>query len=486
MKTFYIVFSLICLLAITVFSKQDIRSEYFIPEAANSVFATNLDHDGFNDIIVGHQTVLGGTNPTLTLLKNVSWGTFEIADTSKVFAGDQINIFAIDVNNDGWSDIITFHNALNHSYIRVYYNIQGTFPNDNYADFDLNSASMFDGITYGDINGDGYMDLAVIGTNDNFWGILYNQGNGTFGSPQYHSIQTPYDIICGDLNGDGRDDIVISGQNTQVYFSYPTGFQSLILDTNAFMQEPQIVDFDLDGKKDILTSEYAWWLHCTITRIFKNLGNNTFQHIPDIVYPYDNGGLHIADFNNDGYPDILYSATGGHTIWYNQGNFQFADSLFVPIPSYGERWVSIATADLDNNGFNDIMTVRYFDTPGAYPALDIRFNDGHGNFLPDPIVGLIKINDKNKVPFKCFPNPFQSNTLITFDIKDKANIELSICNGQGQFVKCLISQKLDKGSYSIKWCGLDNGDQPSKPGTFIVYLKVNGKICSTVKLIKTC
>jgi hypothetical protein len=487
MKTFYRVFSLICLLGITVFSKQDIQSEYTIPEAASSVFATNIYHNGFNDIIVGHHTWVGpggAINPSITILKNVMWGNFEITDTSKVFSGFQDNIFAVDVNNDGWADIITFHTTVSSWYLRVYYNINGSFPNDNFVDFSLNSASVFDGITFGDINGDGFMDLAVISSNDNFWGILNNTGNGSFTAPVYFSIQNPYDIKCDDLNGDGRDDIVISGQNTMVYFSYPTGFQSLILDTNAYMQNPQIVDFDLDGKKDILTEVYEPWYHYSILRMFKNSGNNTFQKMPDIFYPYAIGGLHTVDFNNDGYPDVLYAGVGGHTIWYNQGNFQLTDSQFVEVPYYGERGDNIAFADLDNNGFNDIITVRFFDYSEFYPALDIRFNDGHGNFTPDPIVGLKKLNNNNTVFLQSFPNPFQSNTLITFDLKDKANVELSICNEKGQFIKCLISQKLDRGSYSIKWCGLDNDDQSCKPGVYIAYLKVKGKISGSVKVFK--
>ena len=488
MKIFYRTFSLLCIFLISIFLKEDIQSEYHIPIDASSVFATNIFHDGFNDIIVGHETGWGEPFPTITIMKNISYGSFEITDTSKSFCGYQYNIFAIDVNNDGWADIVTFHKDFStgtaKNYIRIYYNDNGTFPNDNYADFNLNSSAIIDGINYGDINGDGNIDLVISSADDNFWGVLYNNGDGSFTPPIYYSFNSPYDIVCGDLNGDGRDDVVVCGMDTKVYFSYSSGFQVLTLDPFAYMEDPIIVDFDLDGKKDIFTEKYIWQYDYTIVRMFKNLGNNTFQQLTDLIYPGAVGGLHIADFNNDGYPDVLFSKVGGDVIWYNQGNFQLTDSQFVAIPNYGEQFVNVFLADLDNNAFNDIITVR-FDSYQNYPNLDIRFNDGHGHFGRDPIVGVQ--NDQNNLSsnLKNYPNPFQDETIFEFNSKETALVDLSVFDLQGKFITCLVNQKMEGGTHLIKWRGLDNGDQPCKPGVFIAYLKVNGKISHAIKVIKT-
>ena len=61
MKTFHRIFLLLSFLAISVFFKMDIQSEYILPIWASSVFATSIYHDGFNDIIVGHHVGWGIT-----------------------------------------------------------------------------------------------------------------------------------------------------------------------------------------------------------------------------------------------------------------------------------------------------------------------------------------------------------------------------------------------------------------------------------------
>ena len=249
------------------------------------------------------------------------------------------------------------------------------------------------------------------------------------------------------------------------------------------MQHVAIVDFDLDGKRDILTQVYVWTGQFSILRIFKNLGNNAFQQLPDLIFQGGVGPLVTSDFNNDGLPDVLFTGINGHIIWYNQGNFQLADSQYVAIPYHGGTSAKVCCADLDNNGFNDIITVSY-GVAQNYPSLDIMFNDGHGNFTPNPIVGNQEKDDIVS-SLKNYPNPFQDETTFEFYIKETSLVELSVFDLQGRFTTCLINQKLETGLHSIKWRGLDNGDQPSKPGAFIAYLKVNGKICRTIKVVKT-
>jgi hypothetical protein len=492
MKRIFRTFGLFSFLVITAYFTTDVRSDYSLPMNALSVFATNLYHDGFNDLLIGNETLGGATNPTITILKNIDWGIFEITDTSKIYCGMQNNIFAVDVNNDGWEDIVSTHatfSGTNHYFLRIYYNENGIFPNDNFVDFNLNTSSTIDGVSYGDINGDGYIDLLVFSHNSGFWDILYNDGTGYFSSPvNFNFPPTINNLICGDLNGDGRDDIVVCGFNTIVYFSYPSGFQAVNIDPSAYIQGVHIVDFDLDGKKDILSDVYIALNNSTILRMFKNMGNNSFQQLPDIIFNCDEGGLVVnenTDLNNDGYPDLIYSTIGRCIIWYNQGNFQIADSQFVAFPDYGLVWgYGVVCADLDNNGYNDIVRVQSPKYQNK-SYLDIMFNDGQGHFVPDPFVCIHEHEKLSSIHLQNWPNPFQDETIFNFSLNEIAEVELSVYDLQGKYIKCLINQKLEGGSHSIKWRGLDNGDQPSKPGAFIAYLKVNGKICQSIKLIKT-
>jgi hypothetical protein len=194
----------------------------------------------------------------------------------------------------------------------------------------------------------------------------------------------------------------------------------------------------------------------------------------------------VADFNKDGLPDVIWPRNDltGYIIWYNQGNFQLGNSQFVSFPQIsGEASRSSYSADLDNNGFPDIITVRF--SVYRIQNVNILFNDGNGNFGPDPIVGTQSHESGLSSGLKTFPNPFKDETVFNFNLKETSVAEISVYDLQGKYITCIINQKLEGGSHSIKWRGLDNGDQPSKPGAYLAYLKVNGKICKSIKVIKT-
>jgi hypothetical protein len=489
MKTFIKTFLIICLSFIFYSTTTDILSEYNVPIAASSAFATNLYHDGFNDLLIGHHTAWGSTNPTISIMKNMSFGTFEITDTSKVFCGYQDNIFAVDVNNDGWPEVVTLA-AYNYSggtlerYIRIYSNNQGTFNDSIYNDYDLNTRKTIDNINFGDIDGDGFVDLVYSSNSGLFWGVLYNDGNGIFYAPEVHHVTNyyPTGIAIGDLNNDGRDDIVICGQIIDVYFSYPSGFQRLQLSANGFAGYVAISDFNQDGYKDILGNA---GFGSTVLVVYKNNGNSTFQRMPDFIFQPPCQQFFVTDFNNDGLPDVIFQKSDltGYILWYNQGDFQLANSQVISVLWYGEPSRNFYCADLDNNGFNDIITVR-FDYYKLSDNIDIRFNDGQGHFVPDPIVGIHDRSTVSKLDLKNYPNPFQDETVFTYYLNETAFTEISIYDLWGKFVTCLINQKLEGGSHYTKWRGLDNGDQPCKPGAYVAYLKVNGNVCNSIKLIK--
>jgi len=267
---------------------------------------------------------------------------------------------------------------------------------------------------------------------------------------------------------------------TKVYYSNLTGFTSILIDSN-YMVQGTIVDFDLDGIKDIITSRYAWWENHIILRIFKNLGNESFQQLPDIILPGNYGSMNVYDFNNDGYPDILFTHTDGYHIMYNQGNFQLGNTLFIAIPAFGSIR-STYCADLDNNSFNDIVSVF---SDFSYSHLYILFNDGQGHFIPDPIVGTRQQSNFKSFNLTNYPNPFENETIFQFYLNETGLVDLTVYDLQGKFITYLINQKLQEGPHSIKWRGLDNSGHPCKPGTYIAYLKVNGKICRAIKIIKT-
>lgn len=139
---------------------------------------------------------------------------------------------------------------------------------------------------------------------------------------------------------------------------------------------------------------------------------------------------------------------------------------------------------MDGNGYNDIIIVKTSHAP-LPDNLSILFNDGHGNFVENPVTGIPQIEITPLKKLICYPNPFTTETTFEYRIKESVQAELSIYNLQGRLIKCIIN-KTQKGGQNnkITWDGLDTGGKPCNPGPYFANLKINGEIRETVKLIK--
>lgn len=83
--------------------------------------------------------------------------------------------------------------------------------------------------------------------------------------------------------------------------------------------------------------------------------DDTFN-ILNFEYVYNGGGVAIADFNNDGLPDIYF--TGNmvpNRLYLNRGNLEFEDVTGVAGVAAGNRWCSgVAVIDVNGDGLKDI------------------------------------------------------------------------------------------------------------------------------------
>ncbi len=84
-----------------------------------------------------------------------------------------------------------------------------------------------------------------------------------------------------------------------------------------------------------------------------------------------------------------------------------------------------------------------------------------------------------------YPNPFNATTLINFSIpysSQNSNTELSIYNINGEIIKNLINENLQKGNYVIRWDGTNNLGALVASGVYFYNLKC-GALSLTNKMI---
>lgn len=92
-------------------------------------------------------------------------------------------------------------------------------------------------------------------------------------------------------------------------------------------------------------------------------------------------------------------------------------------------------------------------------------------------------NDFNIALGKCFPNPFNPSTSITYSLPaNSINNFIDIYNVKGQKVKSIKLQH-DPGYNNVEWKGIDDKGNPVASGIYFYTLKSDGFVSDKKKMI---
>jgi len=73
--------------------------------------------------------------------------------------------------------------------------------------------------------------------------------------------------------------------------------------------------------------------------------------------------------------------------------------------------------------------------------------------------------------YQNFPNPFNPETRIQFDLAQAAHVELRVFNALGQLARTLVDADYAVGSFSLTWNGRDDGGRPLPSGIYFLRLR---------------
>jgi len=203
------------------------------------------------------------------------------------------------------------------------------------------------GVAVGDYDNDGYEDLFICSAGKN--ALYHNNGNGTF---------------------------------TDVTAASGIGVKP----ANTLSVAAAWFDYDNDGLLDLIVSNYTLWtpqtdIHCTMgdkeyycdprryqsvpPRLYHNLGHGKFEDVTEksglAKSPGKGMGISIADFNNDGWPDVfIANDTEPNSLFINLGNGTFEEKgleLGVAYNDSAHAGSSMGSdaKDYDNDGNVDIF-----------------------------------------------------------------------------------------------------------------------------------
>ena len=84
-----------------------------------------------------------------------------------------------------------------------------------------------------------------------------------------------------------------------------------------------------------------------------------------------------------------------------------------------------------------------------------------------------------------YPNPFNPSTTISYIIKKRMKIEISIFNSLGERIRTLVSKDLNGGNYKVIWNGKDNSGNNVSSDVYIVRLSSgNSSVSKKIVLLK--
>lgn len=295
-------------------------------------------------------------------------------------------------------------------------------------------------------------------------------------------------VFTADIDGDDIPEMIVKGRD--LGNSWATEIKYLSSDGYNFTKATSVdywadfgtsweriiipIDYNADDKIDLLAAA-SWG-----SRLLTNKGDGTFEQVSNDIFSLpgeielDNntelwytGIVQIADFNNDGYPDILTTKgkpnedQGQPAIYLNNGGSgSFSEVAESGIQAH--RAGTMAIGDINNDGIIDIVVSGWNDTYGN-TCTRAYLGSGNGTFTLAKNDNLDIVNrgtQKGHIMLADFNNDSKLDLFITGESCPASWAKISDLyygNGDGSFTDKPIALGSGVKCSGIDWADL-NGD----------------------------
>jgi enediyne biosynthesis protein E4 len=286
------------------------------------------------------------------------------------------------------------------------------------------------GCAFVDYDNDGKPDMVLLngadwpevtaGRKNSRCALYHNEGGGKFknvtsGSGLDGEMHT-MGITVGDYDNDGYDDLYITcilGPSRLFRNQKGTGkfedmtTQAGVDNLSKWGSGCAFVDYDKDGKLDLVVGNYCKWtpktdIFCSVykgaksyctpnvydgesVRLYHNEGNSTFKDVSEkagvVNLPGKTWGIVVLDFDGDSWPDFaLANDMEPNCLFRNKGDGTFEEVGLMAGIALGDNGTAkagmgIDAADIDNSGRPSLLVTNF-----TGEGVSLFHNQGSGTF----------------------------------------------------------------------------------------------------------
>lgn len=251
-------------------------------------------------------------------------------------------------------------------------------------------------IEQADLDDDNYGDIVYTGNTSDGLFVGWGKADGTITSPTKVAGMTKAALAIGFVNGDTLLD-VMARTATTLYTLMNTGSRTFAVDSQALAIAPRpmsptfpsitLGNFNADAFLDIVISE---------GRLLPGDGTGQFSTSTSLPFTFD--ALSSADFDEDGYDDIVATNGDSARLFLNDGTGTFLQASAFRIRFSGYDFVTIrAGVDFNQDSHADIALVTgNMSGSSDTSVISVALGNGLGGIQPsdtlvmfDKALGLV-------------------------------------------------------------------------------------------------